>query len=165
MEVNPYESNSYNRSPSRIPQQNQADAGRYTTAARSQQPNAHTLSGQRLQQRTTGQKPKSPARMPKAQALALVRTLKKSLVIASIVGFGAISGLAAYHRVGTTTTTATRTSSTTSSTSEDSHSNAFFKQQEGDNLGSSSSSQSSNTGSSNGTSSSSSAPVSGSSVS
>jgi hypothetical protein len=42
--------------------------------------------------------------MPKVQALALARTLKKWLAVASLVGFLSLSGLVAYHQVGTTTT-------------------------------------------------------------
>ncbi len=39
-------------------------------------------------------------RMPKAQALALVRSLKKYLIIGSVVAFGILSGLAAKHATG-----------------------------------------------------------------
>src|SRR5579875_349310 len=40
---------------------------------------------------------KSAVRMPKTQAVAMARTLKKSLVVASIAVFGILSGLVATH--------------------------------------------------------------------
>jgi hypothetical protein len=155
METKPYEYE-YDKPIPWIPQQNQFYTGRDVTARTSQQ--FSDLQKQRLQQRGEGQKPKPAERMSKAKALALVSTLKRGLIIASLVSFGAFSGLVAYHQVGTTanqTNQAKQTSSgssqvtpTTSSSSQDS--NGFFKQQGGNNFGSSNSSQ---------------APVSGSSVS
>ncbi len=147
METNPYE---YDKPVPWIPQQNQLSEGRDVTARTSQQ--LSPLQNQRLQQRGGSQKPKPPERMPKARALALVRTLKKWLVITSFVSFATFSGLVAYHQVDTT---ANQTSSESSqvapaSTSSSQDSNSFFNQQGGNNFGSSNSSQ---------------APVSGSSVS
>ncbi len=148
METNPYE---YDRTIPWIPQQNQPYEGRYVTDRASQQ-RSPDLQNQRPQQRSVDQKPKPPERMPKARALALARTLKKGLVIASLVSFGAFSGLVAYHQVGTTTT-ANHTSSgssqaTPASTSSPQNSNGFFNQQGGNNFGSSNSSQGSSSGSS-----------------
>ena len=138
-------------------------------------------------QKGASQKPKQPERMPKARTVMLARTLKRWLVIASIVGFGTFSGLAAFHQVGTTTTQAQQSPSKTTqptSTSSTSSNNGFFNQQEGNNLGSSNSSQgttsgsnssssssnssssgSSSQGSTNGSSTTSPAPVTGSSTS
>ncbi len=57
-----------------------------------------------MQQRNT------QARMPKAQALALLRQIKRGIVIASFLGFGTFSALVMSHTVGATaqqTTTVT----------------------------------------------------------
>jgi hypothetical protein len=92
-----------------------------------------------------GQKPKTPEKMPKAKAMSLATTLKKWAVVASVVGFGTISGLAGFHQVSTTATTSSGTSqnssSTKSSSSTQSSSN-YLKQNSssGSNFGSSSSS-------------------------
>jgi hypothetical protein len=151
METNPYE---YDRTVPWIPQQH---VGSQFIAPR-------PPVGAQFIAPTGAPKPKSPERMPKARALALARTLKKWLVIASFVSFGTLSGLVAFHQVGITTSN-TNQSSTKSSqvtaTATPSSSNGFFDQQGGNNLGSSNSSQGSNSGSSN----SSQTPVSGSGVS
>src|SRR5437763_16909871 len=99
METNPYD---YDITVPWIPQQNQLYEGRDITARTSQQ--FSELQNQRLQQRGGDQKPKPPQRMPKVRALALARTFKKWLVIASLVSFGTFSGLVAFHQVGATTT-------------------------------------------------------------
>lgn len=164
METNPYE---YNGTIPWIPQQNQLYEGNYTTASTGQQRPA-VLQNLKPQQRSVDQKPKPPKPMPKARALALARTFKKWLVIASLVSFGTFSGLVAFHQVGTAatqtssassqktpTTTAQKTSTTTASSQNGS---SFLNQQGGNNFGSSNSSQGSTSGSSN----SSQAPVSGS---
>jgi hypothetical protein len=100
---------------------------------------------------------RAPQKMPKARVLALTNTLKKWLAIASIVGFGTLSGLVAFHQVGATATQtssgSSKTNSTTSSSSK--NSNSFLQQQGGNTGGTSSSS----------TSSSSSTPVTGTSTS
>ena len=65
----------------------------------------------------TQQRP-APAKMPKAQALALLRRLKRGIVVASFLSFGTFSALVVSHTVGTTTqqaSTATSTQKTTSS--------------------------------------------------
>ncbi len=141
MEMNPYE---YDRTVPRISQQNQHSEGGVATEHTSQQ-RPPVLQNQ---------KPKPPARMPKAQVLALVSKFKQWLVVASLVGFGTFSGLAAFHQVNApavasqTSSDSSQTSSSATSSSQSS--NNFFNQQGGNNFGSSSSSQ---------------APVSGSSVS
>ena len=158
MEPNPYEYNSYNQPVAWIPQQNQPEPpyeGRYVRQyTRPQQP--PNVQNQRPQAAGKEQKPKAPERMSKARALTLVRKFKKVLVVASLVGFGSFSGLAAYHQAITTTSQAsnnTHTKSATGSSSTSSSSN------------SNSSSSSSNTGSNFGSSNSSSSSVSGTSVS
>ena len=45
-------------------------------------------------------KPKSVERMPKTQVLELVNVYKKRLIVASLVVFGLVSGLVAFHQVG-----------------------------------------------------------------
>ena len=151
MEINPYE---YERTVPWIPQQNQAFAGRDIGARPGQ------LQNSRPRQKGGVQKPKQPERMSKARALSLARAFKKSLVVASIVTFGSLSGLVAYHQVGTTAvsntssgssqSTPASSSSTSSSNSSasSSSSNGYFNQQGSSNFGSSSSSQSSVSGSS-----------------
>jgi hypothetical protein len=138
METNPYE---YDKTVPWIPQQNQLYKGRTVTA----RTNRHPYSQQDYlpQQRGIGQKPKPPERMPKAQTLALVRTFKQWLVVASLVGFGTFSGLAAYHQVGTANKQSNQTSSGPSQgiPATPSSSNGFFDQQGGNNFGSSNSSQ------------------------
>ncbi len=112
------------------------------------------VTGHASQQRVPvlqNQKPKPPARMPKAQALALVSKFKQWLVVASLVGFGTFSGLAAFHQVNATAAasqTSSVSSQTSSTTSSSQNSNNFFNQQGGTNFGSSSSSQAPVTGSS-----------------
>jgi hypothetical protein len=60
--------------------------------------------------------PAKQPRMPKQKALELVTSLKKGIVISSVMSFGLISLLATGHVVGTTTsTTSTKTPVTTSS--------------------------------------------------
>src|SRR5229473_4062850 len=143
METNPYE---YNGTVPWIPQQNQRYESNYVTAHTGQQRPA-VLQNQKLQQRSVDQKPKPPKPMPKARALALARTFKKWLVIASLVSFGTFSGLVAFHQVGSTTTASQSTSTssgssqtTSSSNSSTQNNSSFLNQQGGNNIGSSSSS-------------------------
>ncbi len=155
METNPYE---YNGTVPWIPQQNQRYESNYVTAHTGQQRPA-VLQNQKPQQRSVDQKPKPPKPMPKARALALARTFKKWLVIASLVSFGTFSGLVAFHQVGTTATqTSSASSQKTTTTASSQNGSSFLNQQGGNKFGSSNSSQGSNSGSSN----SSQAPVSGS---
>jgi hypothetical protein len=163
METNPYE---YDTSVQWRPQQNQLYEGRYVSARTGQQ-QPPVLQNQRPQLKNGNQKPRPPEKMPKARALALARSFKKWLVVASLVSFGTFSGLVAFHQVGSTTTASrsTSTSSGSSSTTSSSKSSSSnFLNQGGNNVGSSSSSQGSTSGSSS-SSSSSSTPVSGTSTS
>src|SRR6266704_6307023 len=97
------------------PQQKRLYEGRLVTAQTSQQQLPRPQI-QGLPQSAVGQKPKAPEKMPKARALALARTLKRWLAVASIVGFGTFSGLVALHQVGTTASQSTHTSSGSSTT-------------------------------------------------
>ena len=153
METHPYQ---YNTTLPWIPQQNQVYEGGSITPQVSQQ-QLPRPQNQGLPQGSAGQKPKAPAKMPRSRALALANTLKRWLAVASIVGFGTISGLAAFHQVGTTASQSTQSSSGSSNTNSTSssssqNSNSFFNQQGGNTSGTTSSS----------TSSSSSTPVTGS---
>ncbi len=148
MATNPY---NYDTTVPWIPQQNQQYEGREVTARTNQQ--LSDPQNQRPQQRGGVPKPRAPEKMPKARALALARTLKRWLVVASIVGFGTFGGLVSLHQVGTTASQSTQSSSgssqtTSSSNSSSQNSNSFLNQQGGTNFGSSNSSQGSASGSS-----------------
>jgi hypothetical protein len=146
METNPY---NYDTAMPWVPQQNQLYRGGDGRVYANQQ-RSSVVEQQRPQQRDGGQKPKVVERMPKARALALVSKFKKGLVVASLVSFGTVSGLAAFHQIGTTTSSTSKTSSGSSqSTSTPSSKNSSsFLNQGGNNLGSSSSSTGSTSSSS-----------------
>lgn len=85
---------------------------------------------QAVQQGTT-----KPARMSKAETLELVDAFKKSLIVASIVGFGVLGGLAASHVTGVTSSQAAPSSPAPSinspgsqSPSNSDNSGGFFNQ-------------------------------------
>ena len=129
---------------------NQLYEGRFVSAQAGQQ-QLPRPQNQRVSQQGVGQKPRATEKMPKARALDLARTLKRGLVVASIVGFGTFGGLVALHQVGTTASQSTKTSSgsSTNSTSSSSSQNSnSFLNQGGNNLGSSTSSSTSVSGSS-----------------
>src|SRR6266700_2631072 len=96
METNPYE---YDRIPPWTPQQNQFYQNKPAAALNEQQ--LSQSQNQKLPQSGVGQKPGTQVKMPKARALALAITLKRTLAVASIVGFGMFGGLVAMHQVGT----------------------------------------------------------------
>lgn len=118
---------------------------------------------QPLTHKSAQQKPRQPEKMSKARALALAGTLKRWLVVASFVGFGTFSGLAAFHQVGSTTTS-THSSSSSSSSSQNSSSSSNSASNSSTNSSSSGSSLN-QSGSNNFGSSSSSSTSSGTSVS
>jgi len=143
MKTNPYE---YDRNPPWTPQQNQFYQNKPAAALNEQQ--LSQSQNQKLPQSGVGQKPGTQVKMPKARALALANTLKRTLAVASIVGFGMFGGLVAMHQVSTTTTQSTQStsgSSTTSSKSSSSsqNSNNFLNQQGGNTSGTSSTTSSS----------------------
>ncbi len=138
METNPYE---YDRTSEGTPQQNQLFQYRPAAAQNGQQ------SVQSHNQKLPGQKPGTRAKMPKAQALALVNALKRTLAVASIIGFGIFGGLVAMHQVSTTTQSTSGSSNTSSnSNSSSQNSNSFFNQQGGNTSGTSSTSSTPVTG-------------------
>ena len=150
METNPYE---YDRIPQWTPQQKQAYQNRPEEAYNAQfiQPQ-----NQKLPQRGGGQKPGKQVKMPKARTLALANALKRTLAVASIMGFGMFGGLVAMHQVSNTTTTTTQSTQSTSGSSNTSsnsnsssqNSNNFLNQQGGNTSGTTSTSSTPVTGSS-----------------
>jgi cytoskeletal protein RodZ len=139
METNPYKDDI-------TPQQNQFYQNKPEAVQGQQQ--LLQLHNQKLPQRSVGQKPGTQVKMPKARALALANTLKRTLAVASIIGFGMFGGLVAMHQVGTTTTNTTQSTSGSSSTSSKSssssqNSNNFLNQQGGNTSGTSSTTSSS----------------------
>ena len=77
-----------------------------------------------------------PPRMPKAEALALVQQFKKWLVIASVVGFGVLSGLVVSHTTGITSAATQQqpgdnTTQQQSDPSQSQDNGGFFQQQHG----------------------------------
>ncbi len=142
METNPY---TYDRTRPWTLQQNQLYQNR-PAAENGQQ--IIQSQNQKAPQRNVGQKPGTPAKMPKARALALANTLKRTLAVASIISFGMFGGLVAMHQVSTTTTQSTQSTSGSSNTSSNQstssqNSNHFFNQQGGNTSGTSSTTSSS----------------------
>jgi len=139
----------YDTRASRIPPQNQHYEGGLVTPQESLQ-QLPRPGNPGLAQRGVGQKPRAMEKMPKKRVLALARTLKRWLVVASIVSFGTLGGLVAFHQVGTTASQISSGSSKTNSTSSSSskNSNNFLKQQGGNTSGTSSSSSKPVTGTS-----------------
>jgi hypothetical protein len=166
--------NQYNATVLEVPQQDQLYKGG-NVMGQTVQLRPPVQKNNMAQQGSGNSKPRLPEKMPKARALAMALTLKKWLVVASIVSFGTLSGLAAFHQVGAAANSASQTSSgssqSTSSTGTSSQNNNSFFSQGGNNIGSSTSSQGSSSASStssqgsSGSSSSSSTAVSGTSVS
>jgi len=142
METNPYK---YDRTQPWTPQQNQL----YQNTPMG--PNEQQLlqsQNQKSLQRGAGQKPGMQAKMPKARVMALANSLKRSLAVASIIGFGMFGGLVAMHQVGNTITQSTQSTSGSSNTSSKStsssqNSNNFFNQQGGNTSGTNSTSSNS----------------------
>jgi hypothetical protein len=142
METNPYE---YDRKRLWTQQQNQFYQNK--PAVQNEQQLIQSQN-EKVQHRGVGQKPGTQVKMPKARALALANTLKRTLAVASIIGFSMFGGLVAMHQVGTTATQSTQSTSGSSNTSSKStsssqNSNTFFNQQGGNTSGTSSSTSSS----------------------
>jgi len=105
----------------------------------------------KIRKPSTGQKPGTQAKMPKARAIELANALKRTLAVASIISFGMFGGLVAMHQVGTTTTQSTQSTQSTSGSSNTSsnqnsssqNSNNFFNQQGGNTSGTNNSTSSS----------------------
>lgn len=143
-----------NTSSNKTSRQYQEFAGTIPNRAAYAPPSRMGTMPQRPAQPAHAAKPKSTQpRMPKAQALELVKKLKQWLVAASIISFGILSGLAAGHVISSassnttttnqatpTSTQSSSTSSSSSSTSTQNSSSSTSQQQGGSNFGSSSSS-------------------------
>ena len=128
------ETNPYDITVPWTPQQNQWTEDRYvTTRNREQWPSVLETSMQQL--RDGDQKLKLVGRMPKAKALALVSKFKQWLIIASLVTFGVLSGLVAYHQVGAAPNSTPADPSQALPDAPPS-SGGFFDQQGGDHFGS-----------------------------
>lgn len=97
----------------------------------SQQP--ASLQYQEWQQRV--QNPKPQERMPKTQALELVNVYKKRLIVASLMVFGILSGLVAFHQVGAAANQNQVNPSQSTPVTQPSN-GGFFDQQGGNNFGS-----------------------------
>lgn len=99
---------------------------------------AYTVQGQRAQHQP---KRASPARMPKAQAQAIVRTLKRWTLVTSIGSFLVLGGVAANNAAHSSNAQATDSGTSTSSSSSDqSGSSSYFNSSGGYSFSSSSSS-------------------------
>jgi hypothetical protein len=88
---------------------------------------AQTIVQSNLGPQLSQQNQKASDRMPKAQAVAIARTLKRSIVVASIAVFGVLSGLVATHLQTTATgqsTSAAASQNTSSNTSSSSNSSS-----------------------------------------
>ena len=104
------------------------------------------VAGEKIPPQPPRRKEANVARTTKAQALAIVITCKKWLIIGSIVGFGVFSGLAATHVTGVTSQEATNNATQQATpTSSDPGEGGFFQQQPpqqgGNNFGNNSPSQ------------------------
>lgn len=102
------------------------------------------------------QRAPEPSRLPKALALARVRSLKRGITLTSVLAFGTLAGLAVTHNTGATSQAASSSTSSTSSSSSSASSGSqqttggnFFQQpQGGTGIGSQSSGQAPVSGSS-----------------
>lgn len=160
----------YDRRASWTPPQSQLYNSRFVTA-QDGSPRYAIPQNLAQTQRPVAQKPKAPQKMPRERAIALANRFKRAFAIASIIGFGTISGLVALHQVNAATTTQSTQSTQSSSGSSSSNSsgssgssnssnsssstnsssqssNGYFNQQGGNTGGTSSSSSSSTSSSS-----------------
>ena len=94
------------------------------------------LYNQQWQQNIQHPKPTVQDRMPKTQALELVNVYKKRLIVASLVAFGLVSGLVAFHQVGNAATQNQVRPSQSMPVTQPSNGGGFFDQQGGNNFGS-----------------------------
>jgi hypothetical protein len=135
MQTNPYEDEG---SLAWIPQENQIYERESDKIRSSQMP--APLQYQNGQRNIQSQKPKPEQRMPKTQALELINIYKKRLIVASLVVFGLVSGLVAFHQVGAAANQARVDPSQSSPVTQPQPSNGggFFdqNQQGGNNFGS-----------------------------
>jgi hypothetical protein len=130
MQTNPYEDE---RPLAWIPQENQFYERESDKVRSSLKP--ASLQYQKRQQRIQNPKPKLQERMPKTQVLELVNVYKKRLIVASLVIFGLVSGLVAFHQVGAAANQGQSDPSQSAPVTQPSN-GGFFDQQEGNNVGS-----------------------------
>ncbi|MGZ3643639.1 MAG: hypothetical protein ACXVCM_07275 [Ktedonobacteraceae bacterium] len=131
MQTNPYEDE---KPLSWVPQENLFSERESDKVHNSQQP--ASLHYQEWPQNMQNTRPKLQERMPKTQVLELVNVYKKRLIVASLVAFGLVSGLVAFHQVGTAATQNQVSPSQPVPVSQPSNSGGFFDQQGGNNFGS-----------------------------
>ena len=107
--------------------------------------NSHLTQGEKIAVRPQVQAPRykegKVARTTKAQALAIVQTCKKWLVIGSILCFGVFSGLALTHVTGVTAQSATNNSTQQAAPTTPDQGRFFQQQQGGYNFGNNGTSQ------------------------
>ena len=130
MQTNPYEDE---RPLAWIPHENQFYERESDKVRSSLQP--ASLQHQEWQQRIQNPKPKLQERMPKTQVLELVNVYKKRLIVASLVVFGLVSGLVAFHQVGAAANQGLVDPSQSAPVTQPSN-GGFFDQQGGNNFGS-----------------------------
>ncbi len=130
MQTNPYEDE---RPLAWMPQENQYYERESDKIYSSLQP--ASLQYQEWQQRIQNPKPKLQERMPKTQVLELVNVYKKRLIVASLVVFGLVSGLVAFHQVGAAANQGPVDPSQSAPVTQPSN-GGFFDQQGGNNFGS-----------------------------
>jgi hypothetical protein len=128
MQRNPYEDD---RPLEWIPRHNQIFEGGSNMSHSGQQP----ASLQYQEWQRSVQSPKPQERMPKTQALELVNVYKKRLIFASLVAFGLLSGLVAFHQVGTVANQNQVNPSQPAPVTQPSNGGGFFDQQGGNNFG------------------------------
>ena len=107
--------------------------------------NSYVAQGEKLtvrpQAQSLRQKEGKAAKITKAQALAIVKTCKKWLVVGSVLFFGVISGLAITHATGVTSQAATNNGSQQATPSTPGQGGFFQQQQGGNGFGNSGTSQ------------------------
>ena len=108
---------------------------------------AQTIPQDNQGQQHTWQNEKAADRMPKAQAVSMARTLKRSIVVASIAVFGVLSGLVATHLQTTATSQSTSTSASQNTSSSSNSSSTSSSTNSSSNAGSDQNSSNANSGS------------------
>jgi hypothetical protein len=131
MQTNPYEDE---RTIAWVPQESRFYERESDKVHGSQQP--ASLHYQEWQQSIQSPRSNIQERMPKTQALELVNVYKKRLMVATLVAFGLVSGLVAFHQVGTTAAQNQVSPSQSAPVTQPSNGGGFFDQQGGNNFGS-----------------------------
>ncbi len=113
--------------------------------------NNYAVQGEKLTVRPQAQSPRNregsvgnvgkAAKLSKAQALVIVKTLKNWLIVGSVLCFGVISGLVITHTTGITSQAATNSGSQQSAPSTSGQGGFFQQPQGGNGIGNNSTSQ------------------------